>query len=276
MKLAKILHTLANDPLLCTPDYRTALLEMFMQHASLSAEHFRAERTGKAKSGQELDIRQMEIEDGIARIPIGGPIGQDLGEFEKGAGAVDVSDIRSEIEEAENDDTVEAIILDFDSPGGMVGGTPELAAFIAAVEKPIYAFCRGQMCSAAFWLACSCDGIFSTPSATMIGNIGVCMAIRDSSKAAEMQGFKVKVFASGPFKGAGSAGTSLSAAQEMMIQGHVMELAESFYSQVRANRAGISDEDMQGQFFAAKTAMEKGFVDDVLEYDALLEFLKAS
>lgn len=275
MKLAKILDILSNQPLLCAADYRSNLLEMFRQHAELSPADFRAERTGLAKSGQELDIRQMEIEDGIARIPVGGPIGQDLGEFEKGAGAVDVDDIRSEIEQAEEDDTVEAIVLDFDSPGGMVMGTPELGDYIASVEKPIYAFCRGMMCSGAYWLACSCDGIFCTPSA-MIGNIGVCMVTNDLSKAAEMQGVKVKVFASGSIKGLSTKGTSLSPEQELFLRGHVMELAENFYSHVRANRAGISDDDMQGQFFTGNSALSKGFVDDIMTYDALLSFLKAS
>lgn len=276
MKLAKILSVLSNEPLLCAADYRVNLLEMFRQHADLSPVEFKSQRTGMAKSGQELDVRQMEIDDGIALIPVGGPIGQDLGEFEKGAGAVDVDDIYSELEQAESDDEVEAIVMLFDSPGGMVTGTPELAARIAAVEKPIYAFCRGTMASGAYWLGCSCDGIFCTPSAT-IGNIGVCLVINDVSAMATMQGVKVKVFASGPIKGIATQGTALSAAQEMFLQGRVMELAENFYSHVRANRAAISDDDMQGQFYTGTTALEKGFVDDVMgSLDDLLAFLKAS
>ena len=276
MKLAKILHVLANDPLLCAADYRASLLEMFRQHAELSAADFRAGRTGLAKSGQELDIRQMEIEDGIARIPVGGPIGQDLGEFEKGAGAVDVDDIRAEIEQAEDDDEVEAIVLDFDSPGGQVTGTPELGHYIIAdVEKPIYAFCRGSMCSGAYWLACACDGIFCTPSST-VGSIGVCLVFNDLSKAADMAGVKVKVFASGPFKSTGTAGTSLSADQEIFLRARVTELADNFYSHVRANRPDVQDDDMQGQLYTGTTALAKGFVDDVMEYNDLLAFLKAS
>jgi signal peptide peptidase SppA len=277
MKLAKILDVLSNDPLLCAAEYRSSLLEMFRQHADLSPADFRAQRTGMAKSGQELNIRQMEIEDGIARIPVGGPIGQGLGEFEKGAGAVDVDDIRDEIDEAQSDDTVEAIVLDFDSPGGMVTGTPELANYIAESSesgKPLYAFCRGCMASAAYWLACACDGIFCTPSAT-VGSIGVCMVFNDLSRAADMAGVRVKVFASGPVKGAGTPGTSLTADQEMFLRGRVAELADNFYSHVRANRPDVSDADMQGQHFTGTTALAKGLVDDVMEYEDLVAFLKA-
>jgi ClpP class serine protease len=55
-----------------------------------------------------------------------------------------------------------------------------------------------------------------------------------------------------------------------------MELAENFYSHVRANRPDVQDDEMQGQFYTGTTALAKGFVDGVMEYDDLLAFLKAS
>lgn len=264
MKLAKILATLTSEPLLCTNEYRTALLEMFNQHATLTRDDYRAARTGKARSGSALELEQMEIINGIAHIPIGGPIGMGLGEFEKGAGAVDVDDIAAELEEADQNDEVESIILNIDSPGGMVAGTPELGKKIEAVEKPIYAFTRGTMASAAYWLACSTDGIFATPSAD-IGCIGVCCSFMDLSKMADMAGIKVKVFGSGDYKGMGTPGTSLTPKQEMFIQQRIMDLAEMFYKQVRDNRGAIEDGDMQGQTFKGQSALDKGFIDAVVQ-----------
>jgi len=102
------------------------------------------------------------------------------------------------------------------------------------------------------------------------------MVFNDLSRAADMAGVKVKVFASAPIKGLLTKGTSLSAAQEVFLQGLVMELAENFYSHVRANRPDVQDDDMQGQFYTGTTALAKGFVDGVMEYDDLLAFLKAS
>jgi len=275
MKLPQIMSVLRNEPLYCATGYRETLLEIFVQHEALSAAEYKHARTGKAKSGSDLDVDQMEVVNGIARIPVGGPIGQNFGEFEKGAGCVDVDDIAEELDEAEGDDDVHTILMNFDSPGGMVMGTPECASRILAVEKPIYAWTRGHMCSAAYWLACCTNGIFCTPTAE-IGSIGVCCSFMDLSKMADMAGIKVKVFGSGTYKGAGQPGTSLTAAQEIYMQGRIMSLAENFYGHVRAQRGAIADEDMQGQTFKGADAVEKGFVDGLMNnLNELEDFLRA-
>lgn len=263
MKLPQIISVLKNEPLFCEFGYRFTLLDIFKQHSEMGGVEFRASRTGQAKSGSMLDVEQMEVIDGIAHIPIGGPIGYSLGEFEKGAGAVDVDDIADEIDQAESDDEVQTILLNFDTPGGMVTGTPELGEKIKDVEKPIYAFTRGKMCSAGYWLACSTDGIFATPTAD-IGCIGVCMSFLDVSRMADTAGVKVKVFGSGDYKGMGTPGTSLDAKQEMFLQQRVSQLANIFYDQVRGQRGQISDSDMQGQTFKGNEALDKGLIDGVM------------
>jgi len=273
MRLAQIHHLLRNEPLLCDSAYRITLLEMFQQHAEMERDEYLHLRTGKARSGSELDVQQMEVEDGVAIIPVGGPLGQNLGEFEKGAGAVDFDDIRSELQEAEADEEVGSIVLNFDSPGGMVSGTPETAAAILDVDKPIYAWTRGTMASAAYWLAAATDGIFATPSA-VVGNIGVSMVFHDLSKLAELSGVKVKVFSSGPYKGMGTPGTSLTQEQELFLRARVMQIAEEFYHHVQDRRPAIKDEDMQGQFYSGNDAIVRGFVDDLMpDLDTLTRFL---
>ncbi len=273
MKLPKILSVLKDEPAFCIPGYRHTLLEIFQQHAELSRVEFQAKRTGQKTSGQDLDVEQMEKRGSVAIIPVGGPIGQGFGEFEKGAGAVDVDDIRAELDDADGDDEIENIIMNFDSPGGMVLGTPELGEYIKGVEKNVYAFTRGQMCSAAYWLAASCNGIFSTKSAD-IGCIGVCASFYDLTKMADMAGIKVKVFGSGDYKGMGTPGTALTPKQELLMQQRIMSLADMFYSHVRAERGQISDADMQGQTFKGEEALAKGFIDDLMpDLDALISFL---
>src|SRR5688572_24263741 len=193
MNLAKILTTLQSEPLLCDNGYRVALLELFHDHAEMERAEFKYKRTGKARSGSELDVAEAELRDGIAIIPVGGPMAIGLGEFEKGAGAVDMDDVSAELDEAEENPDVKAIILDFDSPGGTVNGTFELCEKISAVEKPIFAFTRGTMASAAYAAACSTDRIFATKTA-VVGNIGVFTTFTDLSGMANNLGIAVKVF----------------------------------------------------------------------------------
>ncbi len=263
MNYAKILTVLQSEPLFCDNDYRGRLLQMLSDHATMPKAEFEAKRDGGTFCGEAIEIPQMTIEGSLAIIPVGGPIGINLGTFEKGQGCVDVQDITDEIEQAEADDQVENIVLNFDSPGGMVTGTPELAAKILAVEKPIYAYCSGTMCSGAYYLASSCDGIFVSPSSRS-GNIGVYTTFLDLSRMADMQGITVKVFSSGPFKGAGVPGTSLTAEQEIDMKKNVMAAAKAFYDHVQSARPQISIDDMQGQWFWGAEAIAKGLADDLM------------
>jgi signal peptide peptidase SppA len=269
MKHHQILTALTREPLLITPATALSLLSLFEQHATLDSDAFRAAREGTGVCGEAVDLEQMEIVDGVAHIPISGPIGRGLGSFEKGAGAVDVSDITDDLEAAEEDEECTLIVLDFDSSGGMVSGTPELADRIAAVNKPIYAFTSGLIASAAYWLAAATEGIFATKSAD-IGSIGVYIPWADYTEAYKKEGVKIELFTSGKYKGMGFPGTKLSEDQRKLLQGRVVEIANMFYSHVQQNRPDVADESMQGQIFKAEQAVENGLIDGIVRDKAEL------
>jgi signal peptide peptidase SppA len=261
MKFQHILQKVYHEPWLITPGAHAAIAALVESRIVNSQP--RSEREGTDICGDKVEIQQMEISDGIAHIPIGGVIGIKLSAFEKGAGAVDVRDVMDELEEAEERSDVRAIILDIDSPGGMVSGTPELADRIARVEKPVFAFTDGLMASAAYWLAASADHIFATSSAE-IGSIGVYIPWIDQSKRYEDAGLKVKVFRAGKFKGMGYPGTSLTEDQEELLQSRVNEIANDFYSYVMGQRPDVDEETMQGQTFGGKHAVKNGLIDGLV------------
>ena len=62
--------------------------------------------------------------------------------------------------EAVADDTVGAILIDIDSPGGSVYGTSELAAEIlqARNSKPVCAIANSLAASAAYWIGSAASG----------------------------------------------------------------------------------------------------------------------
>ncbi|HEV2210847.1 MAG TPA: S49 family peptidase [Verrucomicrobiae bacterium] len=269
MKFPKLL---SEELLLITPPGYARLALNFNQAGNLMIVD-QAKREAITPYGTELDIGQMEIIDGVAVVPITGLIGKGLDAYDKFWGATDVDDVDDDLDEAEDDDQVRAILLDIDSPGGMVTGTPELADRIQAVNKPIFAFTAGQACSAAYWLAAACDGIFATRSAD-IGCIGVYSTFLDLSEMAKKLGIKVQVFSSGAYKGMGMPGTSLSSAQQQMIQERIMEIAQMFYDHVQAARPDVIDDDMQGQWFKGAAAAARGLIDQVVsDRDQVLAML---
>lgn len=274
MKLPALLATLTEEPLLITPAAHAALLKLFTDHATLDAETFKAIREGTDICGEDVEIDQAELQDGVTIIPVGGPIGRGLGKFEKGAGAVDVDDIHDEIDAAEDDPDCHSIMFNIDSPGGMFSGTPELGDRIMACQKNTAAFIGGLGCSAAYWLASSCDIVMASRSAD-VANVGVYCYLLDNSKRYEALGIKPEVISSGKYKGMGAPGVPLTKDQRAHLQDRINEMAEMFYRHVEDTRGDVSREDMQGQAFKAETALSKGFIDHIVpNLSAALAFMR--
>jgi len=264
MRLAEILHQLQR-PLLIKPSAHASYFQLFQDHAQKSREDFHAERTGVDYCGKAIELDQAETINGITYIPIGGPLGRGLGDFEKGAGCVDYQDLIDEVTAFEEDPRARAAILVFDSPGGMVQGLKAAQDSVLAANKPIHAWSAGMICSAAYGLAACCDGVWSTSDAD-IGSIGVyCYALDMSQRYADA-GVKPILVASGKYKGMGAPGMAYTKDQLDLLQSEVDDLAEEFYQHVEEMRGAdnVSREDFQGQSFTGVKAMGKGLIDGIV------------
>lgn len=265
MKLHQLIQTLYYDPALITPHAHASVRQLLEQRLGdgLAGTPI-AREPGQDWCGNEVEVEEMEIRDGIAYIPVGGVVGQDLSPFDRGSGAVDVLDVMKELRDCERDPMVRGIVLDVDSPGGMITGTPECADVVAACKKPVYAYTRGVMASAAYWIASACDGIFTTRSAA-VGSIGVYVPVIDVSQMYEQRGVKVELIKAGAYKGDGYPGTKLSKEGRAQLQTRVNTIYAMFTAQVRATRGdGIADETMQGQVFVGEEAVQLGLVDAIV------------
>lgn len=124
------------------------------------------------------NTRTVRIQNGVAIIPVSGVITgrMDFLTYILGGTALDIlaKDFRTALE---NND-VRAIVLDFDSPGGIAVGPAEMADMIfnARGSKPIISYVGRNCCSAAYWLASAADKIIAHPAA-LLGSIGVVTAV---------------------------------------------------------------------------------------------------
>jgi len=203
------------------------------------------------------ESKLLSVEGGMGTVALRGPMMRNPDVIDQLVfGATDTEEVLAAVHEAAEREDVQAILLDIDSPGGSVNGTPELAAAVAAASKSktVYAFSAGQMCSAAYWVASQCDAVYATPSAR-VGSIGVILPVVDSSEAFAKAGLKMEVFAAGKFKSAGTPGTSLTEEQKDWLQSEVEEIAADFRSAVLARGRKIPDEAMEGQTFSGRRAM---------------------
>lgn len=270
MNYTQILETLTEHPLILTPSSHASLMRIFEEHRSGE----KTAREGEGFCGEVIELEQAGMdENGIMHIPVNGPIGRGLGKFEKGAGAVDVGDIESELDTAEEDTACRGVIFHFDSPGGMYSGTPELADRIMRCEKTTVAFIPGLACSGGYWLASACDIVTATKSAD-VANVGVYCYLLDQSARYAAAGVKPILVSSGDYKGMGVPGIPFSKAQLAHLQDRVNTMADTFYSHVETVRPDVARADMQGQCWKAPDALAKGFIDMIVpDLDAVISLI---
>ena len=132
------------------------------------------------------NTRTVRIQNGVAIIPVSGIITGQMNflTYVLGGTALDIlaKDFRTSLENKD----VQAIVLDFDSPGGVAVGPAEMAdvIFNARGNKPIISYVGRNCCSAAYWLASAADKIVAHPSA-LLGSIGVVTTVPVQEQADE-------------------------------------------------------------------------------------------
>jgi len=165
---------------------------------------------------------------------------------------------------------VSAIILDVNSPGGTVAGTPETAAAVRAwaQAKPVVAMVDTLAASAAYWIASQATTIVMTPSAE-VGSIGVLAVHMDLSAMLEAEGIKTTIVRStaAPYKAEGNPFEPLSEEAMGAIQGEVDDAHALFVRDVAAGRrtslAKVSAEFGKGRTVGAQRAVDLGMADRI-------------
>lgn len=218
-------------------------------------------------TGNDEDTPPYEKTQGLATINIQGTILRQVSPRQKAVAAIcgvnlcSSEEVMSALKQAVADPAVHTILLNIDSPGGTVNGTPELAQAVraAAREKHVYTFTAGQCCSAAYWIASQTDVIYAAPSA-VVGSIGVILPVVDSSALYDRCGLKMEVFAAGKYKSTGLDGTSLTDEQRERLTQQVNATWARFKHAVTRRRP-IDEADMEGQSFYGVDARDKKIVD---------------
>ncbi len=198
-----------NEPWLIEPSAHRAICQALLTHerlpmASRETGDSRQPETYTDYFGMQRPIQYFQQIGNIGRIAIDGITGKHLSLMETLCGGCDLAVVQKGLEKVMADDSVEKIVLDFNSPGGTVIGTPEFAALIRRAReiKPVVAYTETLMCSAAYYAASQANLIIAATSAR-IGSIGVYRSWLDDSVANEMDGLKRELFEGGKHKAAG-------------------------------------------------------------------------
>ena len=148
-----------------------------------------------------LATRRNQGSGSVAVVPIIGSISYRMSVLHEASDGTSVQEIQRNFRDAMAESSVSTILLDIDSPGGVVPGIPELAdeIFAARSKKRIVAVANTMSASAAYWLMSAATEAVVTPSGE-VGSIGVYAMHLDESAALEMKGLKPTFISAGKLR----------------------------------------------------------------------------
>lgn len=259
-----------------TLDTIVALVRLRADGGRLTDAEIRARVDGAAAAaGPRRGARTMGS---VGVIPIYGILIPRASLMSDMSGGTAVADVRVAFRQALDDEAIGSILLDIDSPGGMVDGIDELATEIreARGRKPIVAIADYTMASAAYYLGSAADEVVASPSA-MVGWIGTVMAHTEFSKADEMAGVTTTVIRNPPGKAGANEFEPLSEQARAELQQTVDDFSAQFHAAVAKGRgvpvATVKSDFGQGGGMTAARAKAAGLVDRVETFDATVRRL---
>ncbi|WP_297465213.1 signal peptide peptidase SppA [Thermococcus sp.] len=168
----------------------------------------------------------------IAIVPIFGPIDDHK--------ALEVIPLLRNI--AEND-SIGGVVLWIESPGGYVAPVREIYDTVKKLDllKPVIAYTGGLAASGGYYIAVGSERIIADPLAE-VGSIGVIYVHYDLRKNYEMNGIRVDVFKTGPYKDMGAEWRGLTEEERKMIENSVETYFQAFLQAVSTGRGmGINE-----------------------------------
>ena len=185
-----------------------------------------------------------------------------------------------QIEKATEDESVKAVVLRIDSPGGTVSGSDyyhhKLLKFKEERRIPIVVSMGDMATSGGYYLAVTGDEIFAEHS-TLTGSIGVIMPNYDLSELCDKLGVKANPITSGPLKEGGSITRKMTPEELAVLESVINDMFDRFKKIVCDGRLALRNnpellaEVTTGQVFLANQALEKhlidkiGYIDDAVE-----------
>jgi len=172
--------------------------------------------------------------------------------------------------------------LNIDSPGGSAKGLEDVSTLIKKIDsdvKLVVSHTKGNILSAAYWIASATSKIYSTRMAE-IGSIGVIATHFEITKQLEQDGVKATVFRAGEFKALGSPYETLSDKAKKIIQTQLDKLYSAFIEQVAMGRKTSTEvvrtKMAEGKVFFGYEALDLGMIDGLASIDDLVHSLSTN
>ena len=183
--------------------------------------------------------------------------------------------VKEQLQKAEKDPAVKAIVLRIESPGGEVAPCQEILQEIEKVKgkKPIVVSMGNMAASGGYYISTKADKIVALPG-TLTGSIGAIAQIPNVEGLYQKLGIKMQIFKGGKYKDMYSGIRELTEEEKEIMQRMTNEYYEQFIAAVAEGRK-MSKEEVRslatGQLYTGVEAKNLGLVDELGGLDTAID-----
>ncbi len=210
----------------------------------------------------------------VATVSVAGPITRDGGQPGPlgAAQGPPADEVVEQIEAADDDDAVDALVLELNTPGGEIVPSDDIRSAAASFDGPTLAHALDTCASGGYWIASGCDELWARES-SLVGSIGVIGSRPNAADLADRLGVSYERYAAGKYKDAGNPLKEPTADDRAYLQGLIDEFYDDFVERVAAGR-GMDAEtvrETEARVFVGRDAHDRGLVDELGDRDAVLD-----
>jgi len=195
------------------------------------------------------------------------PIGERIGVVEVLGVIADGRKISKQVVDFRDDDSIRAVVLRVDSPGGGVAPSQEICEEVAklAEVKPVVVSMGSVAASGGYYISAPATRIVANPG-SITGSIGVIMEFTNVQELFDKIGLRAEVVKSGEHKDIGSPLRAMSKGDRKILQDMIDDVYGQFVRQVAESRKMPEDKVRplaDGRIFSGQQAMDFGLVDEL-------------
>ncbi|MCG6534000.1 MAG: signal peptide peptidase SppA [Syntrophales bacterium LBB04] len=174
-------------------------------------------------------------------------------------------EIVDQIDAFAKDDTIRAVVIRIDSPGGAVAPSQEIYSAVKNLKKNkrVVASLGSVAASGGYMIACAADKIVANPG-TITGSISVIMYFANAEDLLKKIGVKSSVIKSGRYKDMGSPVREMKEDEKIILQSLVDDIYEQFIDVVTNDRKMTNEQVKKladGRVFTGRQAQNLKLID---------------
>lgn len=213
----------------------------------------------------------------IAVVPIKGIISTEKSAslFEESISSREIANILREIKK---DNSIDAVILDINSPGGSAVASEEISRAIEDLkqEKKVYALINDIGASGGFWIAVSANEVYSS-SMSIVGSIGVTSAGFGFENLIKDYNITYRKLTAGEYKDMGSPFREPLDEENAIMQELLDSIHVKFINHIATSRNlnyTYVEQYATGEVFLGEKAKELKFIDEIGYYPDVINKIK--